>query len=85
MKKSDLPEFQWTLACQEGFDQLKKAFMEVPIYVSQLRAGGPVIPSLTSSGQGRTQSEHVPSCYGSPVYYGDEHYSSLWAGTHEPH
>ena len=25
MKKSDLPEFQWTPACQEGFDQLKKA------------------------------------------------------------
>ena len=24
MKKSDLPEFQWTPACQEGFDQLKK-------------------------------------------------------------
>ena len=24
MKKSDLPEFQWTLACQKGFDQLKK-------------------------------------------------------------
>ena len=25
MKKSDLPEFQWTSACQEGFDQLKKS------------------------------------------------------------
>ena len=25
MKKSDHPEFQWTPACQEGFDQLKKA------------------------------------------------------------
>ena len=31
MKKSDLPEFQWTPACQEGFDQLKKALMEAPI------------------------------------------------------
>ena len=31
MKKSDLPEFQWTLACQEGFKQLKKALMEAPV------------------------------------------------------
>ena len=30
MKKSDLPEFQWTPACQEGFDQLKKALKEAP-------------------------------------------------------
>ena len=31
MKKNDLPEFQWTPACQEGFDQLKKALTEAPI------------------------------------------------------
>ena len=31
MKKSDLPEFQWTLACQEGFSQLQKALTEAPI------------------------------------------------------
>ena len=31
MKKGDLPEFQWTPACQEGFDQLKKALTKVPI------------------------------------------------------
>ena len=31
MKKSDLSEFQWTLACQEGFDQLKKALTEAPV------------------------------------------------------
>ena len=31
IKKSDLPEFQWTPACQEGFDQLKKALTEAPI------------------------------------------------------
>ena len=31
MKKSDLPEFQWTPACQAGFDQLKKALTEAPI------------------------------------------------------
>ena len=31
MKKSDLPEFQWTPACQEGFDQLKKALMEASV------------------------------------------------------
>ena len=31
MKKSDLPEFQWTSACQKGFDQLKKALTEAPI------------------------------------------------------
>ena len=28
MKKSNLPEFKWTPACQEGFDQLKKALTE---------------------------------------------------------
>ena len=31
MKKSDLPEFQWTPACQEGFDQLEKALTEAPV------------------------------------------------------
>ena len=31
MKKSDFPEFQWTPACQEGFNQLKKALMEAPV------------------------------------------------------
>ena len=31
MKKSDLPEFQWTPACREGFDQLKKALTEAPV------------------------------------------------------
>ena len=31
MKKSNLPEFQWTPACQEGFDQLKKTLMEAPV------------------------------------------------------
>ena len=31
MKKSDLPEFQWTPACQEGFDKLKKALTEAPV------------------------------------------------------
>ena len=31
MKKSDLPEFQWTPVCQEGFDQLKKALTEAPV------------------------------------------------------
>ena len=31
MKKSDLPEFQWTSACQEGFDQLKKVLTEAPV------------------------------------------------------
>ena len=31
MKKSDLPEFQLILACQEGFDQLKKSLMEAPV------------------------------------------------------
>ena len=30
MKKSDLPDFQWTPACQEGFDQLQKALTEAP-------------------------------------------------------
>ena len=31
MKKSDLPEFQWTPACREGFNQLKKALTEAPV------------------------------------------------------
>ena len=31
MKRSDLPEFQWTSACQEGFDQLKKALTEASV------------------------------------------------------
>ena len=31
MKRSDLPEFQWTVSCQEGFNQLKKALMEAPV------------------------------------------------------
>ena len=31
MKKSDLLEFQWTAACQEGFDQLKKTLTEPPV------------------------------------------------------
>ena len=43
--------------------------------LAQLRAGGLVIPGLTSSGQGQTRSEHMPGCYGNPVYYGDEYYS----------
>ena len=31
MKKSDLPQFQWTPACQERFNQLKKALTEAPV------------------------------------------------------
>ena len=31
MKKSDLPEFQWTSACQEGFHQLIKALTEAQV------------------------------------------------------
>ena len=31
MKKNDLPEFQWTPACQEGFHQLKKALKVAPV------------------------------------------------------
>ena len=33
MKKSDLPEFQWTPVCDEGFNQLKKALTEAPVLV----------------------------------------------------
>ena len=32
IKKSNLLEFQWTSACQEGFDQLKKALTETPVF-----------------------------------------------------
>ena len=55
------------------------------IHVSQLWAGGLVIPGFTSSGQVQTQSEHMSGSYGNPDCYGDEYYFSLWAGTHEPH
>ena len=49
-------------------------------YMSQLRAGGPVIPGLTSSGQDQTRSEHVPGCYGNPIRYGDEYYFYFMGG-----
>ena len=49
-------------------------------HVSQLRAGGPVIPGLTSSGQGQTRSEHAPGCYGNPICYGDEYYFDFMGG-----
>ena len=38
MKKSDLLEFQWTPACQEGFDQLKKALTEALIFILETDA-----------------------------------------------
>ena len=31
MKKNNLPEFQWTPTCQEGFNQLKKALTEASV------------------------------------------------------
>ena len=31
MKKSEIPEFVWSLECQEGFDNLKKALISAPI------------------------------------------------------
>ena len=31
LKKSDLPEFNWTEDCQEGFDNLKRALTSAPI------------------------------------------------------
>ena len=31
LKKSDLPEFNWTKDCQEGFDNLKRALTSAPI------------------------------------------------------
>ena len=37
------------------------------IHMSQLRAGGPVIPGLTSSGQSQIQPEHAPGHCGNPV------------------
>ena len=48
--------------------------------MSQLRAGGPVIPGLTSSGQGGTRLEHASDCYGNPVYYDDEYYFYFMGG-----
>ena len=48
--------------------------------LSQLRAGGPVIPGLASSGWSQTQLEHVPGCYSYPVYYGDEYYFYFMGG-----
>ena len=40
---------------------------------------------LTSSGRSQIRPEHAPGCYGYPVYYSDEYYFYLWAGTHKPH
>ena len=48
--------------------------LDQQLHMSQLRAGGPVIPGLTSSGWSRTRSEHVLGCYGYPGYHGDEYY-----------
>ena len=48
--------------------------------LSQLWAGGLVIPGLTLSGQGQTRSEHVLGCYDNPVYYGDEYYFYFMGG-----
>ena len=50
------------------------------MHVSQLWGGGPVIPGLTSSGQSRTRSEHMPGCYGYPGYHGDEYYFYFMGG-----
>ena len=52
----------------------------ISVHMSQLRAGGLVIPGLTSSGQGQTRSEHAPGCYGNPVYYSDEYYFYFMGG-----
>ena len=54
--------------------------VRILIHVSQLRAGGPVIPGLTLSGQSQTRSEHAPGCYGNLVYYGDEYYFYFMGG-----
>ena len=35
---------------------------------------------LTSSGRSQTRSEHVPGCYGYPIYYGDEYYFYFMGG-----
>ena len=48
--------------------------------MSQLRAGGLVIPGLTSSGQVQTRSEQVPGSYGNPDCYGDEYYFYFMGG-----
>ena len=58
----------------------KDAYHPLANHMSQLQAGGLVIPSLTSSGQGQTRSEHTPGCYGNPVYYGDEYYFYFMGG-----
>ena len=49
-------------------------------HMSQLRAGGPVIPGLTSSSQVQTWLEHAPSSYGNPDCYGDEYYFYFMGG-----
>ena len=50
-EKSDLPEFQWTPACQEGFDQLKKALTEAPV-LAYLDYSKPFILEMDASLKG---------------------------------
>ena len=66
MKKSDLPEFQWTPACQEGFDQLKKALTEAPIlaypdyskpFILEMDASLKVLGAVLSQKEMMTKSE----------------------------
>ena len=54
--------------------------VQLSLYMSQLRAGGPVIPGLTLSSRSRMRSEHAPGCYGYPVYYSDEYYFYFMGG-----
>ena len=54
-------------------------------HVSQLQAGGPVIPGLTSSGQGLTQSEHYRIVMATRFTMVMNTISTLWAATQEPH
>ena len=71
---------------QVGTDfMITLALAQRHIYVSQLRAGGPVIPDLTSSGRSRIRwSMHrvVTATQFTTVM---NTISILWAGMHKPH
>ena len=57
--------FHTEMDTETGADH--KRFFLLATHMSQLRAGGPVIPGLTSSGQSQIRPEHAPGCYSNPV------------------
>ena len=68
MKKSNLPEFQWTSACQEGFNQLKKALTEA-LVLAYPDYSKPFILETDASlkGLGAVLSQNMCHCLRQPI------------------